>query len=238
MLRKFVGQDIPGTNHRMVPTKEHQKVLIDAVPGYLREIVSKQAAEILTAPDALNHISNTVPGFWPLVQEKARITSIQRETADTSTVTLRPSQGRLRFQAGQFIQHGVVRDFIIYFLTYLPSGTNRSHPESRQFAVTAILNTTLVPGTNSSESEALSRIFSDWSGPKSVAERLPACNPSGSTQTQVPAFAADPSSTKNTPPAVVDESRYGQRSSVHPSPSPSTRICMSVTCSPAGLATA
>ena len=126
MLRKFVGQDIPGTNHRMVPTKEHQKVLIDAVPGYLREIVSKQAAEILTAPDALNHISNTVPGFWPLVQEKARITSIQRETADTSTVTLRPSQGRLRFQAGQFIQLGVEVDGVVNNRCYSISSSQES----------------------------------------------------------------------------------------------------------------
>jgi stearoyl-CoA 9-desaturase NADPH oxidoreductase len=99
---------------------------------------ARSAAGYLTQPLLPEDLLGTLNPMWSASQPHARVEGLRRETADTTTLLLRPGAGIPRHRPGQFVGVGIRIDGVWQWRTY--SVTSR--PSDPMLAVTV----TTVPG--------------------------------------------------------------------------------------------
>jgi ferredoxin-NADP reductase len=99
---------------------------------------ARQAAELFTQPLLPDELLGTLNPMWSRREPHARVVGVRRETADTTTLLLRPGPGWPEHRAGQFIGIGTRLDGVWHWRTY----SLTSPPGDRLLAVTV----TALPG--------------------------------------------------------------------------------------------
>jgi len=100
--------------------------------------LARDAAGRFTQPLLPDDLLGTLNPLWSTTQPHARVVGLRRETADSTTLLLRPGVRRPAHRAGQFVGIGLQVDGVWHWRTY--SVTSR--PGAEQLAVTV----TAVPG--------------------------------------------------------------------------------------------
>ncbi len=100
--------------------------------------LARSAAGYLTQPLLPEDLLGTLNPMWSANQPHARVEALRRETADTTTLLLRPGAGLVRHRPGQFVGVGVRIGGVWQWRTY--SVTSR--PSDALLAITV----TAVPG--------------------------------------------------------------------------------------------
>ncbi|WP_222438569.1 ferredoxin reductase [Rhodococcus sp. BP22] len=77
--------------------------------------------EAMATPHALDRYLELVDPMTTVRDLRAEITAVHRSTRDTVTLTMRPTQQWRGFEAGQFVQVGVVIDGVRHTRCYSPS---------------------------------------------------------------------------------------------------------------------
>lgn len=97
-----------------------------------------QVAEWLTTPLLPDDYLRYVNPLWSARQPRGRVESVRRETADTTTLLIRPGRGWRTHRAGQFLGLGVEIDGVHHWRTYSISSAP-GRPDGRvAVTVTAI----------------------------------------------------------------------------------------------------
>lgn len=97
---------------------------------------ARDAAGWFTAPLLPDDLLGTVNPLWSTCEPHARVVGLRRETADTTTLLLRPGTRRPEHVAGQFVGLGVQLDGVWHWRTY--SVTSRPGDPVLAVTVTAI----------------------------------------------------------------------------------------------------
>jgi stearoyl-CoA 9-desaturase NADPH oxidoreductase len=100
--------------------------------------LARSAAGHLTQPLLPEDLLGTLSPMWSASQPHARVEGLRRETADTTTLLLRPGAGVERHRPGQFVGVGVRVDGVWQWRTY----SITSRPSDPLLAITV----TAVPG--------------------------------------------------------------------------------------------
>lgn len=90
----------------------------------------------LTQPLLPDDLLGTLNPLWSATEPHARVVGLQRETADTTTLLLRPGRSRTRHLPGQFVGLGIRLDGVWQWRTY--SATSRPVDDLLAVTVTAI----------------------------------------------------------------------------------------------------
>ena len=91
-------------------------------------------AEAMTTPHHIDRYLELVNPMATVSDLRAEVVDVRRQTADTVTLTLRPTWQWKGFDAGQFVQVGVVIDGIRHTRCYSPA--NSQHSRDGQFELT------------------------------------------------------------------------------------------------------
>ncbi|GAA3243679.1 NADPH oxidoreductase [Pseudonocardia petroleophila] len=94
------------------------------------------AAGWLTQPLLPDDVLGTLNPMWSASEPHARVVGLRRETADTTTLLLKPGRARTRHLPGQFVGIGVRLDGVWNWRTY--SATSRPADDLLAVTVTAI----------------------------------------------------------------------------------------------------
>ncbi|WP_300016258.1 ferredoxin reductase [Pseudonocardia sp.] len=94
------------------------------------------AAGWLTQPLLPDDLLGTLNPLWSASEPHARVVGLRRETADTTTLLLRPGRARTRHRPGQFVGVGIRIDGVWQWRTY--SATSRPGDDVLAVTVTAI----------------------------------------------------------------------------------------------------
>lgn len=97
---------------------------------------ARTAAGWLTQPILPDDLLGTLNPMWSASEPHARVVELRRETADTTTLLLRPGRARTRHVPGQFVGVGVQLDGVWHWRTY--SATSRPGDDLLAVTVTAI----------------------------------------------------------------------------------------------------
>jgi ferredoxin-NADP reductase len=106
----------------------------------------------LTTPHPVDRYLELVRPAWTPNEVRATVTAVERQTADSTTLALRPNRAWRGFRAGQFVNVTVEIDGVQHRRCYSPAGsehagaielTVRRHPEGR---VSRFLNERARPG--------------------------------------------------------------------------------------------
>ncbi|WP_345342604.1 ferredoxin reductase [Rhodococcus olei] len=79
----------------------------------------------MATPHPLDRYLELVDPMTTVRDLRARVVAVRRATADTVTITLRPTRQWRGFRAGQFVQVGVVVDGVRHTRCYSPAGADR-----------------------------------------------------------------------------------------------------------------
>lgn len=106
--------------------------------GFLRTLGRQAgtAAGWLTQPLVPDDLIGTLNPLWSRSEPHARVVGLRRETADTTTLLLRPGRSRERHLPGQFVGLGVRLDGVWHWRTY--SATSRPSDDLLAVTVTAV----------------------------------------------------------------------------------------------------
>ncbi len=106
--------------------------------GFLRTLGQRAgtAAGWLTQPLVPDDLIGTLNPLWSSSEPHARVVGLRRETADTTTLLLRPGRSRVAQQPGQFVGLGVRLDGVWQWRTY--SATSRPSDDVLAVTVTAV----------------------------------------------------------------------------------------------------
>ncbi|MCC8927124.1 ferredoxin reductase [Rhodococcus sp. I2R] len=110
--------------------------------GVFRKFSLLSLIEAMATPHQLDRYLELVDPMTTVRDLRAEVTAVHRSTADTVTLTLRPTHQWQGFQAGQFVQVGVVIDGVRHTRCYSPACsqyrndgrielTVKAHPEGR-----------------------------------------------------------------------------------------------------------
>lgn len=110
--------------------------------GVRRKFSLLSLFEAMATPHALDRYLELVDPMTTVRDLRAEVTDVHRSTEDTVTLTLRPTHQWTGFEAGQFVQVGVVIDGIRHTRCYSPACsqyrddgrielTIKAHPEGR-----------------------------------------------------------------------------------------------------------
>ncbi|MBW0090214.1 ferredoxin reductase [Pseudonocardia sp. KRD-184] len=94
------------------------------------------AAGWLTQPLLPDDVLGTLNPMWSASEPHAKVVGLRRETADTTTLLLRPGRARTRHVPGQFVGLGVRLDGVWHWRTY--SATSRPADDLLAVTVTAV----------------------------------------------------------------------------------------------------
>ncbi|OZF46371.1 ferredoxin reductase [Rhodococcus sp. 14-2470-1b] len=89
--------------------------------GIRRKFSLLSLFEAMATPHALDRYLELVDPMTTVRDLRAEVTDVHRSTADTVTLTLRPTHQWQGFQAGQFVQVGVVIDGVRHTRCYSPA---------------------------------------------------------------------------------------------------------------------
>ncbi len=95
-----------------------------------------QVAGWLTQPLLPDDLIGTINPLWSRTEPHARVVGLRRETADTTTLLLRPGRSGPRPAPGQFVGLGVQLDGVWHWRTY--SATSRPSDDLLAITVTAV----------------------------------------------------------------------------------------------------
>lgn len=98
--------------------------------------LARDAAARFTQPLLPDDLLGTLNPLWSSTQPHARVVALRRETADTTTLVLRPGRRRAAHRPGQFAGIGVQVDGVWQWRTY--SITSRPGDEHLAVTVTAV----------------------------------------------------------------------------------------------------
>jgi ferredoxin-NADP reductase len=118
-----------------------------------RRLLGSSLLDALAGPHGVDRYLELVRPAWTLKDARAEVVSVERQTADSVTLGLRPNVAWTGFEAGQFIQLAVEIDGVRRTRCYSPAGsaaspgelelTIKRHPEG---LVSAYLNERARPG--------------------------------------------------------------------------------------------
>ncbi|WP_072802529.1 ferredoxin reductase [Rhodococcoides yunnanense] len=93
--------------------------------------------EAMATPHALDRYLELVDPMTTVRDLRAEVTHVHRSTEDTVTLTLRPTRQWLGFEAGQFVQVGVVIDGVRHTRCYSPACSHHRSDGSIELTVKA-----------------------------------------------------------------------------------------------------
>lgn len=103
-------------------------------PSKRRRLALANLVERLATPHAIDRYLELVNPMVTVRDLRAEVTAVRRQTADTVTLTLRPTWQWDGFKAGQFVQVGVVIDGVRHTRCYSPA--NSQHGRGREIELT------------------------------------------------------------------------------------------------------
>ncbi|MBY6686274.1 ferredoxin reductase [Rhodococcus sp. BP-149] len=93
--------------------------------------------ETLTTPHAVDRYLELVDPMMTVDDMRAEVVAVRHQTADTVTLTLRPTWQWKGFSAGHFVQIGVVVDGVRHTRCYSPAGTAGTDDDTIELTVKA-----------------------------------------------------------------------------------------------------
>ena len=88
-----------------------------------RRVLSSSFAAAATTPHGVDRYMEMIDPLWSLEETRAEITLVERKTADSVTLTLRPNSNWKGFKAGQFVKLSVEIDGIRRTRCYSPANS-------------------------------------------------------------------------------------------------------------------
>lgn len=112
--------------------------VIDSRRGGLRRRFSLVSLfEAMATPHALDRYLELVDPMTTVRDLRGRVESAVRSTSDTVTLTIRPTRQWRGFEAGQYVQVGVVIDGVRHTRCYSPAGSERGRDGTVELTVKA-----------------------------------------------------------------------------------------------------
>ncbi|MEK6442300.1 ferredoxin reductase [Pseudonocardia sp. T1-2H] len=135
---------------------------------------ARSAAHLLTTPLLPDDVLGTLNPMWSRRDPRARVVRVRRETADTTTLFLRPGAPFATHRPGQFIGIGLRLDGVWHWRTY--SVTSRPGDELLAVTVTAVpggrMSGLLAHGTPAGSVVALGPAAGEFVLPEPTPEKL------------------------------------------------------------------
>src|SRR5690242_5868625 len=88
-----------------------------------RRFLDSAFAEALATPHGVDRYVEMVDPLWSRREIRAEVTDVERKTADSVTLTLRPNTNWAGFKAGQFVKLSVEIDGIRRTRCYSPANS-------------------------------------------------------------------------------------------------------------------
>lgn len=121
-------------HQEMTPEETAVTMTNSTRPSKKRRLSIVGLVEALATPHAIDRYLELVNPMVTVRDLRAEITGVRRQTADTVTLTLRPTWQWKGFDAGQFVQVGVVIDGVRHTRCYSPA--NSQHGNGREIELT------------------------------------------------------------------------------------------------------
>jgi stearoyl-CoA 9-desaturase NADPH oxidoreductase len=124
------------------------------LPAPARRLLGSRLLEALAAPHGMSRFLELINPLWSLEESRAVVTATRRETADTRTLTLRPTRSTAsRCVAGQYVRVGVEVDGVR--TTRCFSVSSSQHRADGQFQITV----------KAHADGRVSRLINEWARP-------------------------------------------------------------------------
>ena len=101
-----------------------------------RRLLSSSFVDLLLGPYGVDRYLELIRPDLTLRDARARVVAVERQTARSVTLTLRPNAAFAGFRAGQFVRVGVDIDGVRRTRTYSPAGSEHRHDGLLELTVT------------------------------------------------------------------------------------------------------
>src|SRR3982074_2710777 len=105
------------------------------VPGRIRRLAS--LAEALLTPHGMDRYLELINPMLVRNEIRGVVTAVRRQTADTVTLTIRPSRAWRGFTAGQYVRVSVDIDGVRRTRCYSPAGSQHQHDGQLELTIKA-----------------------------------------------------------------------------------------------------